>query len=369
MKKQLAFAQFGAAARRIGALALGLIICTLGPGLSASAQQGTFTTFDAPGAATGNGFGTVALSINPAGAIMGYYNDANAVFHGFLRARDATIATFDPPGSAFTIPGSINSPGTIAGFYFDAGFVPHGFLRARDGTFTTFDLPAGSFVVTSGPPSINPEGAITGTYLDASFGPRGFLHAPDGTFTTFNAPDASGTFANSINPAGAIAGYYFIVTIEPSFSIVFHGLLRAPDGTITTFDVPGALDTFATSNSINPAGTISGNYYDASDVSHGYLRAPDGTFTTFDVPGAGTGAFQGTGLFGVGINAVGAIAGTYTDASNVVHGFLRTRDGTITTYDPPGSVGTFADSINPAGAITGSFTDASGTIHGFLREP
>src|SRR5439155_996564 len=135
----------------------------------------TFTSFDAPGAATGNGFGTVALSINPAGAIMGYYNDANAVFHGFLRARDATIATFDPPGSAFTIPGSINPAGTIAGFYFDVDFVPHGFLRARDGTFTTFDLPVGSSVFTSTPPSINPEGAITGYYLDASNVLDGFL--------------------------------------------------------------------------------------------------------------------------------------------------------------------------------------------------
>src|SRR5438132_1919856 len=182
MRKQLAFAQFGAAARRIGALALGLIICTLGPGLSASAQQGTFTTFDAPGAATGNGFGTVASSITAAGAIMGYYNDANAVFHGFLRARDATIATFDPPGSAFTIPGSINPAGTIAGFYFDVDFVPHGFLRARDGTFTTFDLPVGSSVFTSTPSSMNPEGAFSVDYFDVSNGLDVFVRGLDGTF-------------------------------------------------------------------------------------------------------------------------------------------------------------------------------------------
>jgi len=37
--------------------------------------------FDAPGATS-----TVPQSINPAGAITGYYSDANFVYHGFLRS-------------------------------------------------------------------------------------------------------------------------------------------------------------------------------------------------------------------------------------------------------------------------------------------
>ena len=43
-----------------------------------------------------------------------------------------------------------------------------------------------------------------------------------------------------------------------------------------------------------PAGTIAGDYLDASNVYHGYVRAPDGAITKIDVPGAGTGPFQGT---------------------------------------------------------------------------
>jgi len=42
--------------------------------------------FDAPGAGTGQGFGTVALSINPAGAVTGYSYDASGTIHGFLRS-------------------------------------------------------------------------------------------------------------------------------------------------------------------------------------------------------------------------------------------------------------------------------------------
>ena len=62
----------------------------------------------------------------------------------------------------------------------------------------------------------------------------------------------------------------------------------------------------------------------------------------------------------------GTITGSYTDANNAGHGFLRARDGTFTTFDPPGAVGTFPLAINPAGAVTGSYTDANFVVHGFL---
>jgi hypothetical protein len=77
------------------------------------------------------------------------------------------------------------------------------------------------------------------------------------------------------------------------------------------------------------------------------------TIITFDVPGAGTGAGQGTQ--GFAINPAGTITGIYFDANNVlVHGFVRARDGTITTFDPPGAViGTFPSSINTTGASRG----------------
>ena len=74
---------------------------------------------------------------------------------------------------------------------------------------------------------------------------------------------------------------------------------------------------------INPAGAITGEYIDANNVLHGFVRNPDGTITKFDAPGAGTGAGQGTNP--VSNNPAGAIAGYYIDANNVSHGFLRSK--------------------------------------------
>src|SRR2546426_2696756 len=173
-------------------LALCLALCGLGLGLSSTARAATFTTFDAPGAGTGFGQGTFAASINPAGAITGYYLDANGVFHGFLRAPDGSVTTLDAPGAGAgtdlrqgTFPKSINPAGAITGYYIDAGNLIHGFLRAPDGALTSFDAPGGRGVLTS-LLIIDTSAAVMGYYDDADsgvyLGRHGFLHAPDGDF-------------------------------------------------------------------------------------------------------------------------------------------------------------------------------------------
>src|SRR6266567_8050559 len=97
------------------------------------------------------------------------------------------------------------------------------------------------------------------------------------TITSFDVPGAvNGTLAFAINPAGAITGTYFDANFVP------HGFLRAHNGSFTTFDAPGASITEATS--INPAGAITGFYFDANFVPHGFLRAHNGSFTTFNLP-------------------------------------------------------------------------------------
>jgi len=123
---------------------------------------------------------------------------------------------------------------------------------------------------------------------------------------------------------------------------VLHGFLRSPDGTITTFDAPGAgtgmnqgTDTGNVCG-LNPAGAIAGEFVDDNYVFHGYVRSPDGTITTFDAPSAGTGMNQGTDAGH--INPAGTISAPYIDSSGVSHGYLRTADGAITKY---GCVATF----------------------------
>ena len=158
--------------RQNARLALSLLaLCTLGLSPSASAQKSAFTTFDPPGSIE-----TIPNSINPSGAITGYYFDGN-IFHGFLRSHDGTFTTFEFPGAPTTAGASINAAGVITGFYFDGNGVMHGFVRSPDGTLTSFD-PVGS--VNTEPVSINPAGEISGIYSDANHVSHGFLRDPDG---------------------------------------------------------------------------------------------------------------------------------------------------------------------------------------------
>jgi hypothetical protein len=69
------------------------------------------------------------------------------------------------------------------------------------------------------------------------------------------------------------------------------------------------------------------------------------------------------------INPAGAITGWYCAQGFHCHGFLRAPDGTITSFDPPGSTLTVATAINPSGVVTGLFNDVNGVQHGFVGTP
>ncbi len=146
---------------------------------------------------------------------------------------------------------------------------------------------------------------------------------------------------------------------------------------IVTFDAPGGgtgvgQGTYATN--IGSSGTIIGFSRDATDVRHGFIRSKDGDFTIFDAPGAGTGVGQGTRAYA--INPSGTIAGFFSDSNNVFRGYVRSNQGVITVFDAPGAgtgafQGTFPFSpliMNPNGTITGWATDAAFVSHGFIRD-
>jgi hypothetical protein len=367
--------------------------------LAAQNANSEIITFDVPGemSVAGSFDGTFPESINDAGAVAGYYLDGNTLYHGFLRSPRGEFLTFDAPGTGtsvgfrWTFPNSINSPssisinnrGTVTGNYVDSNNVSHGFLRSPGGEFITLDAPgassaAGSFDGTF-PSSINNGGAITGNYIDANEVIHGFLRSPGGEFTTFDAPGVSsvaapgyGTFPKRINDAGAITGHFTDV------HNVIRGFVRSPSGKFTTFDAPGASSVAAFGygtfpKGINAAGAITGHFTDAHGVIHAFLRSPGGEFTTIDAPGASSVAAFGYGTLPESINDAGAVTGHYADEHGVIHGFLRSPSGKLTSFDAPGAAGpgwgTFADSINDAGAITGHYADAHGLNHGFLRIP
>jgi len=61
--------------------------------------NGTLTEFDAPGAANGSTRGTVPISINSAGTVVGFVSDSNNVYHGFLRLANGVMTEFDVPNA------------------------------------------------------------------------------------------------------------------------------------------------------------------------------------------------------------------------------------------------------------------------------
>lgn len=331
--------------------------------LQLSAQ--TYITFDPT-----NSVSTNPVAINEAGAITGFYADANFANHGFVRTQDGTITSFDPPGSVSTLPAAINEAGAITGFWADANGVDHGFLRAKDGTMTPIDAPGegtGQFQGTL-PASINPGGVITGSYIDMNGGQHGFVRARDGSFTTFDPPGSLGTAPDSINPAGEITGNYLVSA--GAGQEVPVGFVRSASGVITgNFSSTFVEDTPV---SINPAGTVSGTFADVNGNAGYFLRAKDGTVTTFDPSELG----PATPLGGA-INQEGALIGLFFGGSfpniNLVS-FLRAPDGNITLIADPNAgtgffQGTVASAINGAGEITGNYSDSNGVGHGFLFTP
>jgi hypothetical protein len=94
--------------------------------------DGTFTTFDAA-TYPRRGIWSFPSGITPAEAITGSFNDGFAVKHGFLRACDGKVTTFDVPGAGTgfnqgTVPLGISPAGVIMGLYIDAKYGHHGFF-------------------------------------------------------------------------------------------------------------------------------------------------------------------------------------------------------------------------------------------------
>jgi hypothetical protein len=157
-------------------------------------QNGSITSFDAPGASTDPGEGTVGVSINASGTIAGSYTDGGGLIHGFVRdAVTGDITTFPVPGSGASLPlfgkgplhvlgagaFSINDNGDLTGGFADNNLVLHGFMRSFNGGIAA---PINAWLAGTGALqgtvgiSINDQGYIVGTYLDVNSVAHGFLH-------------------------------------------------------------------------------------------------------------------------------------------------------------------------------------------------
>lgn len=182
-------------------------------------------------------------------------------------AAAQTIITFDVPGSTSTVPMSINSAGQIVGIYQDANRILHGFLRAPDGTITTLDPPPNKGTHTYDL-RINGAGTIAGDYLDPAGNQRAFVRYANGAFTTIQFPSQIGDYSattTAINSTGSVTG--FVEVLNP-FSV--QGFVWNKGGTAIVFPFPGSNITESTA--ISSAGMTAGNYTAADTPTHGFLR-------------------------------------------------------------------------------------------------
>jgi uncharacterized membrane protein len=234
-----------------------------------------------------------------------------------------------------------------------------GFLQKKDRSFVLFNAESpGTFFN-----AINGKGQIVGSTMGEDVPPHrpgnGFLLQPDGTMTVLMVGPYS-AFPSDINAAGVIVGNYFrgeiiddLYSYGPS-----HVFIRKPNGTIRTMNT--ADDVAAVG--INSMGTVVGRYREGNR-NHGFLWESNqrkGTITPFDPAGSISTVPQA-------INASGRVVGCYDDG-NMYHGFVRERNGAIVSFDV-GSKFTCARKINAAGYIIGDYSDDNRVNHSFLRRP
>ena len=206
--------------------------------------DGKFSAFLAPGQCETNGsqgcYGSELSNVNVSGRSVGNYadNTVNLVQHGLIRHADGTFNSFEAPGAGTGpnqgtgCPGcfaGLNQFGVIAGIYTDSTDVYHGYIRHTDGNFTSFDAPGagtgsgqGTGCASDCPVSLNNRGELTGVYIDAKNTYHVYLRSPEGKILTVEPAGSTFTFPAGINDQGTVAGYY------SDANGVYHGFLRIP---------------------------------------------------------------------------------------------------------------------------------------------
>ena len=272
-----------------------------------------------------------------------------------------TIQTIDVPGESSTELDAINDAGVIAGTVTDnAG--SHGVILAADGSFTIFDPPGSTFSTVTG---MNAAGDIVG-YTEPTNQVECFIRSAAGGFTLFKPPQNTNPYctAYAINDKGDVVG------AEEHGGAHANGwaFLLTPSGNLRKFVKEGQKSGTSFATGINNAKTVVGFTLENFGQEVGFVRTRDGAITTFSAPGA----YYGT--YASAINAKGIVAGSYADKTGFSHGLVRSPDGTLTLFDVEGSAtsNTEPEAINGRGEITGGsayggfFRSANGDITTFV---
>ncbi len=179
---------------------------------------------------------------------------------------------------------------------------------------------------------INDKGLLVGQYTSGANAPGFILNGT--TLTTVNAPTtaaANMVNAQGINNNGLVVGFYLgndgqVHGFTANASAAMNNTLTATavaDPTIPSNPhEPGATFVFSQIFGVNDSGLAIGYFGDSTTSQHGYFyNTLTGIYTFLDDPAA---AFHnGVEVTQItGITNSGEIAGFYTDANGIMHGFV-----------------------------------------------
>ena len=240
-----------------------------------AAVRYVFEDLDVPGAKAGT---TGVSAINNRNEVVGSYEGANGVSHGYLYA-DGRYRPFNVPGATSTVLTGINDAGQLVGTYVKGG-TTWGFLDANGIVETLVESSGDTFK----PIAVNDLGQVLG--VNTAFGP--YYTYSDGAFTTL--PYGSiGYPLTGFNNIGTYLGYFegmkdLYTFIEGNVPYTEIGL---PSGRTWGYGI-NDLDQVVGYNNTIIGGTTNAPIYQ----TNGYLYT-NGIYTIIDAPGAAATVLNG----------------------------------------------------------------------------
>ncbi len=244
---------------------------------ASQANAATIVTVTPPDGAAA----TTVFGINNHGVITGSYVDANGVEHGFFGPLNGTYTTFDLGGTATgTEPRALNDDGDITGFGADPSFtVGTEFLRdSKKGTISIF-MKDGVAMDGIAQGIIKKKQMSTGDYIDPNSGVRNGYLAKGGKYQSDVdlGLNAVRTSPRGMNKKGTLAGLFFDNTGAS------HGFILRSNGTPQVIDADSSGTTAL--EGINKKEIVSAQATDASGNPHSFVYDNNtGTFTAIDIP-------------------------------------------------------------------------------------
>jgi hypothetical protein len=268
--------------------------------------------------------------------IVGTYNNTSS----FIDAN-GSLSAIQVSGSNATYATGVNNSGEVVGTYASVANGESGFSW-QNGTYTTFQV-GGADTLVNG---VNNSGTIVG---EANFG--GFTRDASGTITSIIDPSATmvQTYAQSINDAGQVAGYFEDNTGQ------FHGFVEY-NGTYVTIDVGDGTDTEI--DAINNRGEIFGHAsFNSNTINQSTIAFSDKAVPLVALTSPGASGAQGSQFT---ITGTAFLAGQVPEAGQTVTLF---DNGTTLGSAAVQQDGTFASAVTLYSAGTNNIT-ASLTSNG-----